>query len=155
MYNRSMKQIYFTEEGFEELKKKLETLKVERVHAVGELKKAREMGDLSENGYYKASKMKLVSLDRELRDVQYKLKYASIIQKEQSDEVNLGSKVTLSLGEKEVTYDVVGEYEADPKKGKISNVSPLGQALLRKRAGEKVNFKTPNGGTTYTILKIN
>ncbi len=149
-----MRQIYFTEEGLEDLKKRLEALKAERTHAVGELKKAREMGDLSENGYYKASKMKLVSVDRELRDIQYKLKYASVIHKEHSDQVSLGSKVTLSLGETEVVYDIVGEYEADPRKGKISNVSPLGLALLRKKEGELVNLKTPNGETSYTILKI-
>jgi len=137
-----------------ELKKRFDTLKTERVHAVGELKKAREMGDLSENGYYKASKMKLVSVDRELRDIQYKLKYVSVIQKEHSDQISLGSKVKLSLGEKEVTYDIVGEYEANPRNGRISNVSPLGRALLRKKEGEVINFKTPNGETTYTILKI-
>ncbi len=149
-----MKQVYFTEQGLVELKKRFDTLKTERVHAVGELKKAREMGDLSENGYYKASKMKLVSVDRELRDIQYKLKYVSVIQKEHSDQISLGSKVKLSLGEKEVTYDIVGEYEANPRNGRISNVSPLGRALLRKKEGEVINFKTPNGETTYTILKI-
>jgi transcription elongation factor GreA len=147
-------QIRFTKEGFEKLKKEHEELLKQRPPAVAELKKAREMGDLSENGYYKASKQKLNFIDGQLRRITHALKYASIIESVGVGIVEIGRTVTLSDGTNEKIYEIVGDWEADPMNGKISLLSPIGKAIADKKVGDEITIEIPAGKKSYTITAL-
>ncbi len=140
-----MKNIRFTKEGFENLKKEFAQLKEERPAAVADLKKARDMGDLSENGYYKAARQKLSSIDYRMRTITYELKEATFIEER---------TVVLDNDGQTVTYKIVGDLEANPKEGKISNKSPIGAALEGKKTGDVIQVITPSHTTTYRIVEI-
>ena len=154
MYNKVMKNIRFTKKGFETLKKTYEDLKNSRPAAVLDLKKAREMGDLSENGYYKAARAKLSEIDRNLRKFLIELKSADVVESSVSNKVGIGRTVKLSDGKKEIIFQIVGDLEADPKHRKISLLSPLGQALERKKVGDRAEIITQSGKISYKIVKI-
>ncbi len=149
-----MKQVRFTKEGYEKLKKEYNDLLSERKLAVEDLQKARAMGDLSENGYYKAARFKLSSIDRNLRRSSSNLEKAIIISTTPVGFVSIGSRVTVSDGKTEVTYSVVGDIEADPSKKKISLLSPLGLAIAGKKTGDQVAIETPSGKITYNVVKV-
>ena len=144
----------FTKEGYNKLKEEKDRLLNERPDAVMHLKKAREMGDLSENGYYKSSRQKLNQIDARLRYLTHMLRYGTIIETKQSGIVELGSTVVLFDGKQEVTYQIVGGEESNPSQGSVSYKSPLGSALIGKKVGEKVPFHAPMGTITYTLRKI-
>ncbi|HVZ58997.1 MAG TPA: transcription elongation factor GreA [Patescibacteria group bacterium] len=146
--------IPFTLDGFNKLKEERTRLLSERPEAVMHLKKAREMGDLSENGYYKSSRWKLSQIDSRLRYLNHMLRYGKIIESKKSDSVELGSTVVLFDGSKEVTYQIVGGEESNPSQGSISYKSPLGKALLGKKINEKVQFHAPVGIIVYLIKAI-
>ncbi len=150
-----MDKIIFTKIGFEELKKKTEDLIKERPVAVLDLKKAREMGDLSENGYYKAAKFKLIDIDRAIRKNNYLIKHANVITPVKNDRLGIGSKITVETEGKEKKYEIVGKYEANPSESKISYLSPVGKALLGKKAGESVRIKLQDKIVVYKIVNIN
>ena len=146
--------IFFTREKYAQIKQEYQSLLLERKDAVLHLTKAREMGDLSENGYYRASKSKLSSIDFNLRKLASFIKYGSIINFINRGMVEIGCKVTINSENDTQEYRIVGKEEADPKLGKISNESPLGKLLLGKRAGERVELQIPSGKTSYTVIKI-
>lgn len=147
-------QIRFTKEGFEKLKEEHEDLLKQRPPAVAELKKAREMGDLSENGYYKASRQKLNFIDGQLRRVQHALKYGKVIEANEANVVQLGRTVTLSDGTSDKIYEIVGDWEADPSIGKISLLSPIGKAIANKKVGDIITITIPAGEKQYTISSL-
>lgn len=149
-----MDSITFTKEKYESIKKEYQELLIQRKDVVFHLAKAREMGDLSENGYYKASKSALVSIDHNLRKLSNFIKYGSIINFVNRGVVEIGCHVTIECNDGLTSYFIVGKEEADPKMGKISNVSPLGQALLGKEVGEHTILELPSGKVDYEILKI-
>lgn len=149
-----MPTINFTKSGFEKIQKELETLIEKRKSAVENLKRAREMGDLSENGFYKAAKMELGAIERRTREILYQIKFGKVIANTNKNQVGIGSLVRISDGQKEFTYTIVGDYEADPKANHISIKSPIGKALLNKKVEEKVIVKTPSGNVTYKIQQI-
>ncbi len=155
---RPINKIRFTKEGYEKLKEEYDDLLRQRPLAVLDLKKAREMGDLSENGYYKESKLKLNFIDGRLRRFSDYLKRADIIDTDGTklpiDTVYIGSKVTLSDSKKERTYQIVGDLEANPGEGKLSLLSPIGRAIVGKKLEEEVEIETPAGKYTYKITKI-
>lgn len=147
--------IHFTKEKYEQIKKDYEKLLTERKETVVHLTKAREMGDLSENGYYRSSKMKLSSIDHNLRKLANFIKYGQIISTNNCGIVEIGSHVTIKNDQGIQQYQIVGKEETDPKLGKISNESPLGKLLLGKKTGENIELITPLAATYYTIIKIN
>lgn len=149
-----MNTIPFTKEGYEKVKEEYEKLLAERPDAVFHLKTARELGDLSENGYYKASRAKLSFIDSRLRHLKNLLKNGRIIEKSASATVDIGSTVTVSDGDTERTFSLVGGFESDPSQGKISHISPLGKALMGARVGEKRKITTPKGEREYTVVRI-
>ncbi|MEK7185936.1 MAG: GreA/GreB family elongation factor [Patescibacteria group bacterium] len=149
-----MKNIRFTKIGFDKLKKDYENLQKNRPIAVADLKKARDMGDLSENGYYKAARSKLSEIDRNLRTLLYEIKNAVVIAGADKNAINIGSIIRLSDGKKEIKLSIVGDLEANPSLGKISLLSPIGQAVENKKAGDKVDIATPSGIITYKIISI-
>lgn len=152
--NQPPPKFHFTPEGHQKIQQEYQDLLAQRPEAVEHLKKAREMGDLSENGYYKASKSKLISLDNRLRRLSYMLKRIELIQPTNHDTIHLGNTVTISDEKTQTQYTIVGPFESNPAENKISNVSPLGQALIGKRVGESAQFQTPTRTQTYKILKI-
>lgn len=144
----------FTKEGYKKLKRDYDLLVKERVVAVIDLQKARAMGDLSENGYYKSAKMKLSTIDRNLRRMTLLLEKSIIVEKASAATVGIGCSVTLLNDKTETTYHIVGDIEADPINKKISLLSPFGKAVLGKKVGDKVLVVTPSGTKTYSVLRI-
>ena len=155
LYNRRVKQIRFTKDGFEKIKQEYEELWNSRPAAVADLKKAREMGDLSENGYYKAARAKLSSVDHRLFRLKLSIKQAVVVEGSVSSRAGIGSEVVLFDGIKELIYNIVGDLEANPREGKISLLSPLGQAIEGKKEGESFEFITPGGVVKYVLKKLN
>lgn len=155
-----MQQVYLTKEGKKQLEEKLEYYKkVRRPEVVKKIGTAREFGDLSENAEYDAAKEEQGIIEGEIAEMELKLKTCVIIDEKKLDTscVNIGCTVKLYDEEfdEEVEYKIVGSTESDPKNGLISNESPVGKAILGKKAGEVVKVETPNGMLTFKILKIN
>lgn len=146
--------IPFTTRGLQEKKDELDKLSKERPLAVSQLKQAREMGDLSENGFYKAARSRLSQIDSSIRHLQHLIRFARVEEETDTNSIELGTTVTLLFEEKESTYTLVGEHEANPLEGKISHKSPLGKAIHKKSVGEKIVLETPSGEKHYTVLKI-
>ena len=152
-------EVLLTKEGKEELEKRLEYLKgVKRAEITERIKTAREFGDLSENAEYDAAKNEQAMIEGEILEIENKLKFAVIIKDGSTKKgmVSLGSKVDFvdeEIGEV-MTYEIVGTTEADVELGRISNESPIGNALLGRKAGETVRVSVPSGITTLTIKKV-
>jgi transcription elongation factor GreA len=147
-------RIPFTKEGYEKVLADKEALLKERPLAVENLRKSRELGDLSENGYYKAARARLSSIDANLRKLDRLRKLGVIVTSQKNGNVDIGSTIVVFCEEKEYTYTLVGGYESDPKQGTISYMSPLGKALMGKCEGSVVMMSAPAGVKYYTILKV-
>ena len=150
-------EVILTKEGKEELEKRLEYLKiVKRAEITERIKTAREFGDLSENAEYDAAKNEQAMLEGEILEIEAKLKHAVIIKdNDKKDTVSLGSKVDFVTEDgEEYSYEIVGTTEADVELGRISNESPIGNALLGKKAGESAVVKAPAGNYTITVKKV-
>lgn len=148
------KQIRLTREGYNEFQKEYEDLLKSRPEALNHLVKAREMGDLKENGYYKASRAKLSFIDNRLFFLKHLLKKAVITDPSQEDNVQLGSTVTVKTGNTEKSFIIVSEFEANPSESKLSCVSPIGRALMGKKRGESFNVRVPSGNVLYIVIDI-
>lgn len=149
-----MKSLRFTKQGYEDLQKRYQETLASRPDAVEHLRKSREMGDLSENGYYKSSRAKLSFIDRQLRELSSSLKSAVVVAPTDSSVIGIGSKVILIDDGIELPYDIVGDLEADPAKKRISLLSPLGLALRGKKIGEHIVLEAPSGKKTYIVKEI-
>ncbi len=154
-----MSEILMTPEGYERLKRELEELKtVKRREIVERIKAARALGDLSENFDYQDAKRQQAFLEGRIKDLETVLSRAKVVPRPDnaSEVVHLGSKVTLHDIEtgKERTIAIVGSFEADPLQDLISILSPLGEAVLGKTAGEEVVVNTPKGEVRYKIVRI-
>ena len=152
-------EVILTKEGKEELEKRLEYLKFEKRKEITErIKIAREFGDLSENAEYDAAKNEQAMIEGEILEIENKLKYAVIIKDEgKRGVVSLGSKVDFAetATPNEIsTYEIVGTTEADVEAGRISNESPIGNALLGKKAGDIVSVVTPSGILEIIVKKV-
>ena len=148
---------YLTPEGEDKLKKELEELKGPRRQELAKrLRAAIQMGDLSENADYHKAKEDQGFLEGRIQELEYMLRNAVLIgPNARRDVVGIGSRVTIQEGsEPEETYHVVGAKEADPRKGRISNESPIGRALMDHKVGEEVEAETPGGRIRFKILRI-
>lgn len=152
-----IKQTQLTKGGLEALETELKVLVEEkRPRLVDRLANARSQGDLAENNDYQNAKEELEFLDGRISEIQDVVKSSVIVAGNgKKDEISLGTQVTLKVGGKEHIFDIVGDWEADPVKKKISHTSPLGTALVGKKVGEKVAVEAPAGTITYEILKVN
>jgi transcription elongation factor GreA len=150
---------YLTPEGHEELKRELEQLlTVRRPELAAKLKEAVSQGDLKENADYHDAKEQQAFLEGRIQQLEHILRTAVIITHDgKTDEVRVGSEVTIieEGGSEEETYKIVGEAEANPREGKISQKSPIGSALVGRRKGEKVRVQTPSGEIIFKVKKIN
>lgn len=149
-----MKKIPITQEGLITLEKEYSDLQDKRKDAVQDLKTAREMGDLSENVAYKAARMKLSSIDSRIRHLSTVIRQSVIVSRRSSGSIGIGSKVKLQEGQNIYEYTIVGSYETNIAKGKISVYSPLGKALSEKKAGDRAQITTPLGTIYYLILEV-
>jgi transcription elongation factor GreA len=145
--------IFFTKQGLEKVKKEHLELIEKRKGAVATLKRAREMGDLSENGLYKAAKFELGDIDRTLRRLSHFINNGVIAVKPKG-KIGIGSKVTVIEERKKKEFKIVGDFEANPTENKISANSPLGKALMDMEKGHAVEIKTPGGKKSYKILTV-
>ena len=151
---------FLTLEGKKQLEEKLNYYKtVRRVEVSKKIGIAREFGDLSENSEYDAAKEEQAQIEAEIREMEDILLTCQIINKQEgtSDTVQIGSTVELYDEEfdEELKYKILGSTESDPSKGVISNISPVGSALLGKKKGDTIKVKTDGGEIAYKILSIN
>lgn len=151
-----MKKTYkLTKEGVTELEAELKQLIEQRPEITERIKTARELGDLSENAEYATAKDEQSKTEARITELEHILKNVDLISSpKKSDTVVLGSKVLLKADKAEKEFQIVGTVEADPLEGKISDESPIGQALLGKKIGDKFEYKTPSGTINYIIEKI-
>lgn len=150
-----MNKVYqITESGQRELEGELEELKSRRGEIADKIAAARDFGDLSENAEYDAAREAQGLLETRITEIETILQNASIIQAGSSSTVVLGSTVELEANGKTVVYTVVGPVEADPLEGKVSNESPIGQALMGKAVGDTVTINTPKGELAYTVVAL-
>jgi transcription elongation factor GreA len=150
------KQFHLTKEGVEELKQECEELIAQRPTIAERIKTAREFGDLAENAEYTSARQEQERVESRIAEIEHILLNVEVIKKPKGDsKVQLGSKVTLKGDSgKQKEFQVVGTVEADPMNGKISDESPIGQALLGKKEGEAVEIKTPAETATYKVVDI-
>ena len=145
----NQKQYPMTQEGYEKLEQELEELKtVKRPEVVEKIKVARSFGDLSENSEYDAAKDEQGFIEQDIQRIEHMIRNALIIEDNgDNNVVQIGKTVTfIELpGDEEESYQIVGSAEADAFKGKISNESPMANALIGKKVGETVAVPLPNG----------
>ncbi len=150
--------VYMTEEGLAKIKEELEYLTTTRRREVAKLiAEAKAEGDLRENAGYDEAKTQQGFLEGRVRELENVLKNVQVIEDETSTtSVSIGATVVVEEvgADLEEVYEIVGSMEADPSNGRISNESPIGQALLGKRKGSKVKVKTPGGEIAFKILRI-
>jgi transcription elongation factor GreA len=144
------RDIILTKDGLEELKQKIEFLSNDRRREVAErIKEAREFGDISENSEYDDAKNEQAMLEKQIAELEDKLRSATVIDENEvtTDVVSVGATVHVKdqKTEKSVKYKIVGSAEANPSENKLSNESPVGKALLGKKRGELVSVPVPRG----------
>ena len=148
-------KVHLTKQGLDELQEEFKKLKDKEPTAVERVTKAREFGDLSENSEYHAAREDLALIQGRIDELEDLLARVEVIKPTSKDHtVKLGSTVTVYNEKLEMTYVVVGEYEADPTNRKISHDSPLGQALIGKRIGDTVEYEAPVGKIIYKIKHV-
>ncbi len=144
-------------EGFEKLTADLKRLREERPTIIDAIEEARAHGDLSENAEYHAAKERQGQVEAAIADIEDKISRAQIIDPTtlSGDKIVFGATVTLlDEDDKPLKYQVVGEAEADAKKGRISYNSPLGRALIGRQVDDEVEVTVPSGDKYYLVEKI-
>jgi transcription elongation factor GreA len=153
-----MEKIPLTRAGFNKLDAELKNLKsVERPAIIRAISDAREHGDLSENAEYHSAKEKQSFIEGRVKELEGAISLADVIDVSKlSGTVKFGAHVTLvdEATDKETTYQIVGEYEADIEQGRLNMKSPIARALIGKDEGDSVEVRTPGGVKSYEILTI-
>ncbi len=144
------RETVLTPEGLEELKAKLEELQTQRRREVAaRIKEAREFGDIAENSEYDDAKNEQAMLEKQIADLEQKLRHARVIDEKTVTTETVGVGVTVHVKdqktEKSTKYRIVGSAEADPSENKLSNESPVGKALIGHKRGEIVSVPVPRG----------
>ena len=145
------------QEGHDKLTTDLRRLKAERPLVVDAIEEARAHGDLSENAEYHAAKERQGQIEASINDIEDRLSRAQIIDPKDlsGDKIVFGATVTLmDEDDKPVTYQIVGQTEADAKLGRISYNSPLGRALIGRKVKDKIEVTVPSGDRYYLVSKI-
>ena len=149
--------VYLTEEGLQELKSELDNLiNVRRPENIESIKEARSLGDLSENAEYAAAREEQAQIENRIKTIEKMLENVSVITDIPKDVVGIGSTVGIEYmdDEDEDEYKIVGSQEADPFEAKISNESPIAQALFDHKVGDVVTVESPNGSYDIEIIEI-
>ena len=155
----SIEHVPMTREGYEKLKTELDHMQnVKMIEVTKRIAAAREMGDLSENAEYHAAKEEQSHNEGRIAELEDKLARAEVIDvsKLSGDTIKFGATVTLidEDTDKKIVWQIVGEPEADAKKGKISITSPVARALVGKKKGAQVEVVTPGGAKAYEVMKV-
>jgi transcription elongation factor GreA len=146
---------YFTKEGLEKLKEELKFLKTVETKRITKLiSEAAAFGDLKENAAYHDARDKMAFLRGRIEQLEYAINEAVVLEKTNSDKVEVGSEVLINFGGEEEKYLVVAPTEADILKNKISYQSPLGKALMGKKSGAEFNFTSGEKNIKIKILEI-
>ena len=152
------KPIYLTQKGFDELKVELdELINVKRPANIIAIKEARALGDLSENADYDSARDEQAQIEGRIQKIEKMLESAVIIEETSTDQVGIGSTVQIKYMDEDDEmdeYQIVGSQEADPFMSKISNESPIAQALLNRKVGDIVTVESPNGSYQVEITEI-
>ncbi len=151
------KKVYLTEDGINDLKKELDELKnVKRPEVIQALKEARALGDLSENAEYDAARTEQALVEGKIAEIEAMLENAVVIKEKNTEFVDIGASVELKYVEDGETdnFVICGSKEVDPFNNKISNESPIAQAILNHRVGDIVTVESPNGKYDVEILAI-
>jgi transcription elongation factor GreA len=148
-----------TAEGYHALDEELKRLKtVERPAVIAAIGEARAHGDLSENAEYHAAKDRQGWIEGQIAEIEDKMARAQVIDvsKLSGSQVKFGATVSVidEDTEEKARYQIVGEHEADVKKGRVSITSPIARAMIGKESGETVEVNTPNGVKAYEITKV-
>ena len=147
-----------TKDGLKELNNELKNLiDVERPKVIQEIKEAREQGDLSENSEFDAARQRQGQIEDRISEIERIITSSHVIKTKATNTkiVSIGSKIEVEIGKTTHSYQIVGPLEADPFEGKISNVSPLGTALLGKKTGAEISYIVEsNKGTKRASAKI-
>jgi transcription elongation factor GreA len=153
------KEVVLTVEGLKKLQEEIEYLSTRKREEVAErIREARDFGDISENSEYDDAKNEQAMLEHRISNLQEKLRHARVIRASEisTDQVSLGTRVTLKdlkAGDT-FTYEIVGSAEADPANQRVSNESPVGQAILGKKVGEQAVVPAPMGALHYEVVGI-
>jgi len=144
------RETVLTPAGLEDLKAKIEHLRTERRREVAQrIKEAREFGDIAENSEYDDAKNEQAMLEKQISDLEEKLRGARVIDEKQVDTDIVGVGVTVHVKDqktdKSTKFRIVGSAEADPAESKLSNESPVGKALLGHKRGETITVPVPRG----------
>ncbi|OGH70350.1 MAG: hypothetical protein A2754_00220 [Candidatus Magasanikbacteria bacterium RIFCSPHIGHO2_01_FULL_47_8] len=146
---------YVSAESLEELKKEVETLRNITIPEIAKrIDEAKQQGDLSENAEYHQAREDMSWAQGRLIEVERIINNSEIFVNKKTGLVSVGSTLTVKVSGKEKQYTIVGPQEINPAKGLISNESPLGEAFLGHRAGDKVEVSAPSGKIVYEILEI-
>lgn len=151
------KEIYLTESGYEEIKKELDELKlVKRPEVIQALKEARALGDLSENAEYDAARQDQAQVEGKIAELEMMMEKAIIVKNVSKDSIGIGSKVKIQYVEddEEEEYTIVGSKEVDLFAGKISNESPIAQAIMDHKVNDVVDVNSPAGSYQVKIIEI-
>ena len=151
------KEIKLTPKGFSEIETELAKLREEdRPRIIQAIKEARAQGDLSENADYDAARDEQAKVEARIKELEYMIEHAVIIESAKSGVVGLGSKVKIEyVGEdEEDEYEIVGSLEADPFDNKVSDESPIGKGLLGAKVGDVVSIESPNGSYEVKVISI-
>jgi transcription elongation factor GreA len=147
---------FLTPEGLKKLEEELAMRKTETRQKIAEIiKEAKDQGDLSENAEYSEAKRQQSDNERRIMELENDIRTSQVSSfNKKSNVVQMGSKIKVKFNGDEQSFCIVGSNEADPLGGKISNESPIGQALMGKSAGEKVKVMTPAGEKEYTVVEV-
>jgi len=145
------KTISLTKQGKQDLEEELKTLIAKRPAIAERLQTARSFGDLSENQEYTDARSEQKTVENRIAEIEDILKNAKLIRNASHDKVAMGATVTVTLSGKRHTYSIVGPVEANPLAGRISDKSPIGQALMGKKVGD--TYELPNG-TKGKIVEV-
>ena len=151
------KKVYLTQEGVDELKRQLDELKnVKRPEVIIALKEARALGDLSENAEYDAARTEQALVEGKIAEIEAMLENVEVIKEKNTEAVDIGTNVKLKYVDDDETdiYTICGSKEVDPFNNKISNESPIAQAIMHHRVGDIVTVLSPNGQYNVEILEI-
>ena len=149
--------VYLTQEGLNDLKKELDDLiNVRRPENIIAIKEARSLGDLSENAEYDAARNEQAQIEARIKQLEKMLENVSIITEVSKDKVGIGNTVSIKyIDEDEIEeYKIVGSQEANPFESRISNESPIAQALFNHKVGDIVTVESPNGAYQVEIVEI-
>jgi transcription elongation factor GreA len=154
-----MDKVPMTADGYRKIEEEIRQLKtVERPATIQAIAEARTHGDLSENAEYHAAKERQGFIEGRLMELDDLMSRAQVIDtsKLSGDQIKFGATVTVidEDTEAKAVYQIVGDYEADVKQGRISVSSPIARALIGKEAGDTVEVNTPGGGRSYEIVKV-